>query len=142
METITAYVYACIDYSNNSVRYGVNTTYIEDEKKPAFFFFPGKIATEGGIWDGVPGSGNGFAEETFPSLQQLAEVIQNGVEEYPELKSFLFCFDLPDLLWVDFFKDPASNSRPVSDMLSRERPLNEHERDAFGRAFAALQSTE
>jgi hypothetical protein len=139
MNNIKAYVYAQSCYTENKFGYGIYT--LNMQNKRGVSFFPGKVVIEGGLWDGVRQSGVGWADDIYPSLQELVNVIRDGVEQYPHLKSFDFCFDLPDILSVEFFKDitkPEKKFTVEGNLLYRERPLNEHERETFARAFTAL----
>lgn len=135
---ITAYVYAEIDYLLNQIGYRVATMILNKREKVSVFNV--ELGLELGLWDGVPGSGICWAQGAYESLDALVKEIVKGVEEY-KFRDFNFSFDYPDYLSVSFFK-PKDSKQPfkAEDILSRERPLNEQERESFARAFIALSN--
>ncbi|MCU0660539.1 MAG: hypothetical protein MUD00_02935 [Candidatus Pacebacteria bacterium] len=136
MKTITAYVFASIDYTNNRTLYHVYT--ISDSKeavKPTSVY---SKPVETGLWDDVLHSKVVWADDGYKSMDELVEEIREGVSKY-EIYDFVFSFDYPDHLTACFTRSKTPTLPTVVDnILVCERPLNENEREQFARAFAAL----
>lgn len=132
MKVIYAYVFAQFNYAKGTMLYGVATIHGK-VKKPHFQ----QTLLERGLWDGIKGSGICIADDMYSSLNELAKEIQKGFINYKE-KGFEFeiSFDYTDSLTLCF-----SSERPYSatdNILIRERPLNETEREQFALAFTLL----
>ncbi len=138
MSQITAYVFASIDYTHNRTLYSVCTISNSKEAvKPANVY---SKPIEMGLWDDVPHSGISWAEDGYSSMYELVEKIREGAVKH-DFRDFEFSFDYPDYLAVCFHR--SNDSEPltaVENILVRERPLNENEREQFARAFAALSN--
>lgn len=135
-----AYVFASVDYANNKTQYGVMTLLGKNLKKIGVYN-PLVDSVEMGLWDGKQGSEVCFAYDPCESMADLVKEIAKGVKQFKEhnMMDFIFSFEYPDNLNVSFFKKDDRYTA-LENILVRERPLNEQEREQFARAFAALSN--
>ncbi len=135
---IQACLFASVNYKTGETSYGVCTL---DPNPTKSELNRNKIAKpmELGIWDGVRASGVGWAEDPRSTIAELVTAIAEGIKEY-DIRDFSFTFEYPDYMTVCFTekKDGSNKYSAIEDILIRERPLNEHEREQFAKAIAAL----
>jgi hypothetical protein len=129
---VVAHVFAHIDYSSGKTYYELCVPY---PHRPLSIL---PLKYEQGLAFGEPGSGIVWANDSYENMLCLVSEIRAGVDKFG-IKSFSFSFDFPDLATVEFWKQPGAERHTAKDnILYRERPLNEQEREAFLRALACL----
>ncbi len=137
MKQIVACLYAVIDYRDSTTSYGVYTV-LPHNKKETVRSSVYKHPIEIGLWDGVVGSGVCWAEGPYASMKELVVAIAEGVAKH-QITEFDFTFEHPDYISASFFASKGSKVySPFDNILTRERPLNEDERQEFVRALIAL----
>jgi len=134
MSVIKLLVYAQIDHTTNEVGYGVYTLSKKDNKERVSII---PFDLEMGIWDGIVGSGVGWAEDCYNTLENLVSEIAQGVKENREksIFDFEFYFDFSESLSVTFH---PKTLKPREDVLTTQRPLTNEEREQFSKYLSKL----
>ena len=136
MKSIKAHVYAQVDYGQNKTGYGFMT--FSDAAVPLKdSMFKKQVMM--GVCFGV---GVYIADDIYESITELVKTLTEGVAHFYEkchIDDFNFSFEYPDYLSVCYTKTNGVFTTR-ENILTRERPLNENEREEFARAFAALSN--
>lgn len=91
-----------------------------------------------GLWDGVEASGNYCADDTYQSIEKLVHEIKTGAEKLG-FKNIDFVFNIPNDVISLVFHESKPGQYNI-DLLDRERPLNEIERQEFLKQLALLKT--
>ena len=87
--------------------------------------------------------GEGVIPDSYNSLMELAKAIQDEATNNPNFPRITFIFKHSDTFDVEFCERDSDRKRiPYLDELTRERPLNDLEREQFCMALAFLSEKE